>query len=249
MHSRHIADFNTTLSTKLNRIYSPEISYADKIKHEITPQISYAYVPQITQDNLPSFDGLDRIGRNNSISWSITNDFISKKSYENKKGQKEENYRNFATIKASQSFDLNKYRENDPYPFSNITFDAEINPSKYLSFDADMSWSVYDNEYKSLNTGTTINDTRGDSFRVEYRYTENSLESLFYKIDIKLTQELSVFYSLERNLRDEIDVERQTGWTFKRSCWSFNLICTETAEEDSIAFLITLNGLGEFGKQ
>jgi len=245
--TREIYDIDATLSSKIIRIFDTNTSFADKMKHEIIPEMNYAYTPYISQDTLPSFDGSDRIGEENLITWSLTNNFITRKTLINSQGKENITYRDMAYVKLSQSFNIQKERDNESEPFSNLTLETEFNPHEFFSLDVDTAWNPYDEHFKKLTMGNTIKDNRGDSLRTEYRYSSSVSESLYAKVDISITDELSTYYSIEQNLEDNKTVETTAGFSFKRSCWRFDLFFEESRGETSIAFLINLVGIGEFG--
>ena len=92
-----------------------------------------------------------------------------------------------------------------------------------------------------------LKDNRGDSLRTEYRYTSSISESLYSQIDVKLTNELSAYCSIEKNLDGNKTVETRAGVSIKKSCWTMNLFFSESSNDQSITFLINLHGIGEFG--
>jgi len=245
--TRQIYDIGAQLSTKLIKIFNPNNGFADKIKHEIIPELTYAFTPNVIQNDLPSFNSLDRIAETNLITWSVTNNFISRKLDINPKGKEALTYRDIAHLKLSQSYDIRKKRDGESRPFSNIKLDTELNPNNFLSLDMDLTWSPYDNQIKTLNIGNTLRDNRQDTLRTEYRYANTTSESLYSKIDVNLTDELSAYCSIEENLKEQKTVETQAGLSLKKSCWTFNLYFSESHGEQSITFLINLHGIGEFG--
>lgn len=247
IRTRQIPDFGTEISTKLSKIYNPENDFADKIKHEIIPKLEYAFTPDVFQDDLPLFDSLDRVAGQNLITWSFANTFTSRQAGHTPKGEETLTYRDFAYIKLSQSYDIKKKREDNPEPFSDIALDCEFYPNDFLSLDTDLTWSPYDKEFTTLNIGSTLKDKRGDELRIEYRYNETVSESVYSKIDINLTDELTAYYSIEKNLKEGETVETQTGLSLTKKCWTLSLFFTETTGDTAIAFLINLHGLGEFG--
>jgi len=246
--TRLMYDIGADLSTKLIKIYNPDNAFADKIKHELTPKLEYEYTPDIIQNDLPSFDSLDRIEEKNLLTWSLTNYFISRESGLTPKGDEIFSYREFAYFKLYQSYDIKKENDSESRPFSDITFDSEFYPHKFFLLDLDLSWSPYDNDFTTLNIGNTIQDNRGDALRTEYRFKEDESESLYSKIDISLTDELMAYCSIEKNLKDDRTVETRAGVTITKSCWTFNLFYSDSrGDEQSITFLINLHGIGEFG--
>ena len=247
LRTRQMYDIGAQLSTKLIKIFNLNNKFADKIKHEIIPDLEYEFIPDIIQNDLPTFDSLDRIDQKNLLTWSLTNNFISRKSRITPKGKEMVTYRDFAYIKLSQSYDIKKKKDNESEPFSDISLDTQLNPNNFIYLDMDISWSPYDNHFKTLNIGNTIKDNRGDSLRTEYRYKTNSSESLYSKINVSLTDELTAYWSIEKNIKENKTVETKAGFAINKSCWAFNLYFSESLDEQSITFLINLRGIGEFG--
>lgn len=245
--TRQIYDFGAELSTKLIKIYNPGNEFADKIKHEIIPKLEYGFTPSISQKDLPSFDSLDRIAEQNLVTWSLTHNFISKKSWINPKGEEVVAYRDLAYVKFYQSYDIKKKRDDDLQPFSDITMDMEFYPHDFISLDMDLSWSPYDSHFTTINIGNTLKDNRGDRLRTEYRFTKTASESLYSQVDISLTDELTVYCSIEKNLKEKKTVETRAGFALKKSCWTLSVFFSESQGEKTVTFLINLHGIGEFG--
>jgi len=245
--ARHMYDIGAELSTKVIKIFNPDNNFADKIKHELTPKLEYEFTPNIIQNDLPSFDSLDRIAEKNLLTWSLTNYFISRESEYTPKGEEKLNYREIGYIKLYQSYDIKKERDNQSEPFSYISLDTRFDPHKFFYLNLDLEWSPYDTHFKKLNISNTIRDNRGDKLLTEYRFKESESESLFSKIDVSLTDDFMAFYSIEKNLKDSKTVETKAGISLTKSCWSFNLYFSESRNEQSITFLIKLHGIGEFG--
>ena len=130
---------------------------------------------------------------------------------------------------------------------SDIFLDTELNPCSFFSLDMDLSWSPYDSHFNTLNIGSTLKDNRGDVLRTEYRYSTDELESLYSRVNINITDELSAYCSIEQNLEEKKRVETRAGLSLKKSCWTFNLYFSESDDEQSITFLINLHGIGGFG--
>ena len=94
------------------------------------------------------------------------------------------------------------------YGFSNLTLETEFNPSDNISVDLEAAWSPYDSHFKELNLGAALKDNREDSITCEYRYKAGDSESLYTKIDLKLTDEIKGFYSVEENFKTDETIEQ-----------------------------------------
>jgi len=64
--------------TELDRIYDLNWESVEKIKNTIEPFVTYAYVPNINQGNLPLFDQVDRHNARSLITYGITSRIIAK---------------------------------------------------------------------------------------------------------------------------------------------------------------------------
>lgn len=247
IRTRQMVDLGAQLSTKITKIFNPGNQFADRIKHEIIPKLEYTFIPNTIQNDLPSFDDIDRIDEQNSLTWSFISNITAKKSRISPKGKEITDYRNLAYFRLYQSYDIHKERDDQTRPFSDIWLETELFPCHFIALDMDVAWSPYDTHFKTLNIGNTLKDKRGDSLRTEYRYTTDVSESVYSKIDVNLTDELSAYCSIEKNLAQDKTVETRAGIGFKKSCWALNLYFSESSSEQSITFLINLHGIGEFG--
>jgi len=247
LRTRHMYDIGATLSTKINKIFSVQNSFVDKIRHELIPKLKYAYIPDVTQDDLPFFDDVDRIEEQNLITWSLTNNFISRRASMTPEGEEKLKYRDFAYIKIYQDYDINKEKDNEPRPFSDISLELEFNPLNFITLDMDIDWSPYDNRINLLNISNTLKDRRGDALTTEYRFEHDESKSIYAKIEVNLTHGLTSYYSTEQNLVEDDSIETKAGFSLKRPCWTFDFHFSQSPDDDSMAFMITLNGIGGFG--
>ncbi len=75
---RYFYDLKLDLSSEVYRVYAVDLFNVDKIKWSIRPQVVYDWQPVVNQDDLPSFDGLDRIGEQSRATYSITHTFVAR---------------------------------------------------------------------------------------------------------------------------------------------------------------------------
>lgn len=248
LRTREMYDIGATLSTKLNKVFSFENSFVDKIQHELIPKLEYAYIPHVAQDDLPSFDSLDRIEEENIFTWSLTNNFTSKRVSMTPQEEEKFTYRDFGYLKLYQDYDIQKEKDDDPRPFSDISMELEFDPHDFFTLDVDMDWSPYDNRINKLNIGSHLKDRRGDNLTAEYRFEHDESKTIYARVDMNLTHGLSSFYSVEENLMENESIENRAGFSLNRPCWTFDFYFSEAHDEDkSMAFMITLHGIGGFG--
>ncbi len=251
---RETYDLDLKLSTEISKVFSTDNGFAEKIKHEFIPEIEYLYIPNVQQNDFPYFDSLDRIEKQNTITWTVTNRFTARRknpAATGDKGKKSSSnkylYREFAWVKLYQSFDINKENSKAPRPFSDISADSEFYLSDYISLIADAAWSPYDNQFNSSNAGVNLKDKRGDTLYSEYRYTRAITESVYTRFDMILTQNLNAWISYEKNIIDNQRIETMTGFVYHQKCWSIRIAYDDKPNNRSFAFMVTLSGLGGFG--
>ncbi len=240
---REIFDFQLDLSTRIVKIFNTNHAFADKIQHEIVPELQFNYIPDIDQTDLPLFDSMDRIGKENSLTWILTQSFTTKRTIENNRNV----YYEFAWLKLWQTYDVNKKKDHDDEPFSDISFEGELYFNNYLSLNSQFDYSPYARNFTSHETGITLSDLRGDFIHAEYRYKREALKSIIGSIKVIITDGLSAYLSHEQDLFNNKRVESRIGLELERSCWSLLTSFSDSPDDKSISFLIKLHGIGAFG--
>lgn len=249
--NREIYDIKLDLSSGIYNVYSLKGNGIERIRHGIRPQVLYDFIPDKDQAKFP-----DQIGKKNLLTYSITNIFTSKsKKHAIAQGKRQEDeyveprytYNEFLRFKLEQSYDINKAKEDDPQPFSAVYGELQLYPGRYISLYADAEWTHYERDFLSHNVAATMWDKRGDTLSVEHRYTRDSSESIYYRLHLKITDSLSAYVEQERNLFDDKDIRRGTGFLYEAQCWSIGLNHTVEEDDRRYAFMITLYGLGKFG--
>jgi len=266
--NRQIYDIKLDLSSETYKVYDSTMFGTSGLKHSVTPQVIYEYIPDQDQDELPDFDvdSIDRIEKKNQITYSITNTLTSRsksnvlKTYEGPKTEHDEpiayNYRQFIWFKLEQSYDIYEAGEDNPQkwenqtdqrPFSPLKGELDFYPAKYLLFEGDAQWCFYDDEFSSYNARVSLWDNRDDKLTVEYRYTKDSIKSIITDLYLKITDYLMASGGYERNILDDKRIETSVGLIYQAQCWSVEIGCTDEPDDRKYEFKINLYGLGEVG--
>jgi LPS-assembly protein len=248
------------------------VQAAERIRHSIKPRVVYDYIPSQDQSDLPSFTDLDRIEESNRVTYSLTNLFtartvtgnrgISNRNERNDPSTMETppkaapvatsepasyDYHRFCRFYLEQSYDIDAEKEDDPEPFSDVFGELDLNFGRYLAFDSDGRYDVYDNNFSSHNVAATISDRRGDQLWLEHSYRRDDQESINTGISIKLTNRLTVRGRYERNLLDDRDILKGGGFLYTAQCWSVDFFYAKEGTDNKFAFSINLMGIGGFG--
>ncbi|MCK5096747.1 MAG: LPS-assembly protein LptD, partial [Desulfobacteraceae bacterium] len=240
---RETFDFHLNLSTKIIKIFNTNSNFADKIKHEIIPELKYKYIPDVDQTDLPYFNSIDRINKRNSITWLLTQRFTTRRLSENNKNI----YNEFAWIKLYQTYDINKKKEHNDEPFSDISFEGEFSFNKYIALNSQLDYSPYSHNLTSHETGIKLSNLRGDSIHAEYRYKREVSKSALGIIKVMVTDGLSAYYSHEQDLFNDKRIESKIGFELEKSCWSLIASYSDSPDNKTISIFIKLHGIGAFG--
>ena len=281
---RTLYDLKLDVSSEFSSVFATGESGSEAVRHTVLPRVIYEYIPDKDQDDYPAFigqdtngnltpldDNVNRIDPLNRITYSITNSFTSKslaRSDENTQEKTTETtrYNDFLRIKLEQYYDIREARGSDRIdperkrPFSPIRAELEYFPAKYLSLNANVEYDVYDSRLVSRNVSATLNTSRGDEFRLEYRYdkgdyhfyqkddTGEDIESLTGSIRLKLPFRFTVYGANEYDFEKNERIETTVGLLYEAQCWSFDAwYKKDGAGDEEISLMFNLYGLGPIG--
>ncbi len=256
LRSRFVLDTGTDFYFKLTKVFSPGLEMADRIQHELIPKITYRYVPEVDQDDLPSFTSIDRITEENQFTWTLSNTFTGKTF--SKDPTPVARYRQLLWFELAQDYsllDTDTLEAEGKNRWSDIRLKVEAYPVTYLSLDSDIYWDPYKSRFTKTDVGATLRNNRGDSLSTTLRYTKggtnsvtNTIHTWKTRLDIQATRDLLLYYSVEMDRERDRTIESILGLRYTQDCWTLALEGKEDTErEKSIAVMIILRGLGGFG--
>jgi LPS-assembly protein len=264
---REIFDLRLVFFSEVYKVFNFSGENIKKIKHSIRPEVSYEFIPEVSQGDLPEFDDIDRIDDESLLTYSLTQTLTSKKlkAVKTRLADRNEvsrgkiiqdpdsyNYDDFLRFRLEQSVDLRKSNRK----FSPIAAKLDFFPGQYISIDADTEWSVYGDGFVSHNIGAAVWDNRGDRFYVDYRFNKfitqedidtQNIESIYLKANLAVTSGLSLFGDYERNINESLHVRTSAGLKYVSQCWSVYFQFTDEPDDTKYEFKIDLHGLGGIG--
>jgi LPS-assembly protein len=248
-----IFDVTADLFTEVFNVFHTGFGKIDRIKHSIRPQFVYNYTPDIDQTDLPLFDGRDRIGKQNILTYSLTNSLIARSGRKSTKDAdadegssvQQYDYREFFRFKLDQSYDFNRLIDDEPRPFSNLNWRVDLVPFQYLKVETNGQWDPYETEFVQHNMSVSLSDIRGDRFFIERRFTQDSSDSIYLDGAIKLTDKISAYGFFEQNILDDIRIQSGIGVRYVAQCWSFDITYVDDGTDRRYEFAISLHGLGQ----
>jgi LPS-assembly protein len=256
---REIYDFKVDLVTEFYRVFDTKTKNFERMKHVIVPKVTYRYIPDIDQDDLPEFTGIDRIGEENLITYSLTNTVVGKSKSRVKAGTRRDsesgppvddyNYRRLFRFYLEQSYDIVEEGEEDGEPFTPIYAELFFSPYNWFFLQADARWDVYDGDFIDHNIAGRITDRRGDSLFVEHRFRRDSSETIYSDLLLNLTHNFWGYAEYERDLENSENVLIGGGLKYTASCWSLAVGYKDEEQEEKIFFEISLRGIGQLGQR
>lgn len=129
--TREIVEVGGELSTGLSRTFAFEHFGVQKLKHTIEPRAEYLFVPNVSQDDVMIFDGLDRLDERSLFTYGVVSRLLARGEGEDRSREVYE----LTRIAVSQSYDTNRSIPDSTTGgsadhFSDITFDMRVKPSR-----------------------------------------------------------------------------------------------------------------------
>ena len=237
--NRLLFDFNTEVGTTLMRDFKANIAEGTGLVHILRPFIAYDLIPDVDQNDLPTFDSVDRIAEQNTITYGVNNFF--RLTGLNNDPFKE---RDYLTLKIQQSYDLRSEMSDEP--FLPIHFKLRYNPLTNLRFIYRTDLDVYDDGITYYSLEADYHNSRGDFLSLDYRNDDNAnLHSIKARTRIQLLPTVSAGYSIERSLEYDKTIEEHISLIYQPSCWSAELSSHYTPGSRNVMLIFRLANIGD----
>ncbi len=249
-----IPEFSLALSTRLVKSFDATLWGADRIQHSIEPAVTYTYVPDEPQGDLPLFDLNDRILSRNDVVYSLINRLTARDLAED--GSR--SYRELFYLRLSQRYDVDEARNDrsgENEPFSDVRVEMDFNPTRNVSFDAESLIPVYgDSGFNRLSVGSTIRDDAGNAVDIDYVYRDIDFfavatDYIKVQMDTSILKPVYVRYEERYDFQEHRELEKVVGVEYRAKCWSVMLTYRDRYRENGdndqeFMFSFVLAGLG-----
>ncbi|MGD0947942.1 MAG: LPS assembly protein LptD [Candidatus Binatia bacterium] len=187
--SRELLQLGGEMGTALSRIYTVSGFGLEKLRHTIEPTVDYLYIPAVSQEDLPLFDGVDRINHRNLVTYGFMSRFIGKFASPAPGGTQQSpasgdtqqspasgdaqessdathsQIRELARFSVMQSFDVSReigslQPGHSADHFSDVDFDGRLNPSRSLSLHFRTDYDTGNNNISAAQVGIFVEDPR-----------------------------------------------------------------------------------------
>jgi LPS-assembly protein len=254
---KFIPEVSLALSSRLIKSIDAKLLGADRIQHSIEPSVTYTYVPNEEQSNLPLFDLRDRVLSRNDVTYALVNRLTAR----SQAADGTSSYRDFFYLRLSQRYDIDELRNDrsgNDQPFSDLRVELDFTPVKNFSLDAESIIPVYgDSGFNTLRVGTTLQDDAGNAANISYTYNDIDFEGVAtdyveFQLNTSILQPLYVSFKERYDFQENRALEDNVGFEYRSKCWSLFLTYKtryrETGDDDKeVGFSFVLSGLGENG--
>jgi LPS-assembly protein len=257
-----------TVSSEVQRIFAVGGKKLEKLRHAIRPEVTYLYSPSVKQDHLPNFvssatqqntvnSTLSQLlnmqnsattpavaGDQHAVMYSLTNTLMAR--VKDQKGGKR--YLDLLRFKVAQFYDIREAGKDmvsagtDRRPLGDVNAELDITPVQNVTFNARNRYNVYGNGWTQENYDLSLNDSRGDTVSVNYRYTQNSIKETNLIFKAVVTKALDLTFRIKRDHFNERDIEKLYGFTSRQQCWTFGFDYGDSSTDRVFAFRFGLHG-------
>jgi len=261
-----LAEYAATLSTRLLRVFSVARWGIDRLQHSIEPQVSYLYIPNRDQGELPLFDRRDRIGPRNQVGYALVNRLTARLPG----AEGPAVYRELLNLRLSQAYDVREARdddEEDPEPFTDLRSELTLRPSALSFVEVDALTRVHDDlQFSRFSAGAGFDDQRGNLARFSYYYrnarvpvrtvsdvfgtaAEAAGAGDYLQVDLGTSRfdPLHVSVTERYDFADGAALETVLGLEYRARCWSLFLTYRDRPGEEEFLVGFALSGLGRVG--
>lgn len=243
---RYIYEASVDLTTTFVRVFETGFENLKALRHTIRPKLTYSYVPEAVQSDLPQFDAVDSIGAANGVTYSINSTVTGKYIEDGVKS-----YLDYLYLDISQSYNINEATrklvspDDRRRPFSNVTGEARITPATWAHLAGKGSYNIYNHWFDSYDAELGLQDSRGDMLNVTERFLRATTKYLEGSARAHIIKPLDFTFLTRYSFDQRKSLETVWGLEYTHQCWSAVLTYTERLEEKMFFLTFSLAGLGK----
>ena len=136
------------------------------MRHSIQPRVDYFKRWDVSQDDLPYFDAVDRLEPRDEVVYSITNLLTVRRESivldKDKNPVLRDDYIDFVRFKLETGYDFDEARrtwKQDAYerrPFMDILADLTVTPGNWFSITSQTWWSPYNGDFTRMSNSVAV---------------------------------------------------------------------------------------------
>ncbi|MEK7774004.1 MAG: LPS assembly protein LptD [Deltaproteobacteria bacterium] len=257
---RYLYEAKVDMTTTFARLFKTDLGGVDALKHTIRPKLTYSYIPEAVQTDLPQFDSVDNIAASNSFTYSL-NSIVTGRYFENDVKK----YIDYLYLDLSQSFNINEATRKPASdtdrrrPFSEITAELRLKPADWADMTGKAKYDPNNRYFNSYDMSVSMSDKRGDTLSLSNRFIKNGTTAtasdgatvtsdtdyLEAAAKARLWTTVDLGFIKRFSIEDSKSLETSYSLDYNHQCW--NAVLTYTAKPEEKIFFLTfsLRGLGK----
>jgi LPS-assembly protein len=237
--NRLLADFEMEVGTTLLKNFFDDASQNSGFDHQVHPFVTYQYIPEVDQDDLPIFDDVDSVEDENRVLYGVDNFFNLFDNFSSGDPTLEE----YAFVKLSQYYDLRSDYSDEP--FSDFFLRTGLTPTDSLLFEYQTDIDAYGEGFVAHSFQATYYTKRGDYYSLDYSFNDDaSIEQINGAVATHLFGNWSAMLDVEHSISHDETQEAEVSLTYQALCWSVSLESSYTPEDTSFMLVFNLANIG-----
>ncbi|RNC67770.1 MAG: LPS-assembly protein LptD [Desulfuromonadales bacterium] len=244
-----IALAGAAISSTLARVYETGNAAMPRVRHVMVPEVRYSFVQDRNQDSLPFFDYNDRIVHENRVVYSLTNRLTGKFD----RGDGTSEYRDLLSLRIAQGYEFSGTRRDlltlvdDERKFTDIMVEATAHPIKPLTVALDSRYSTYYTRFNTAAVAADVNDGKGNSAGVTYRFARDEVDYLEGRASIALLKPVFFTYFTRYSFDRKGPLESLYTMEYRHQCWSIAFSYRDRIDTNEFFVNFSLAGIGSLG--
>lgn len=176
--TRETVEVGVDLGTGVSRIFEFRHLGFDKLKHTIEPRWEYLFIPKISQEDIPPFDGLDRVRRRSLMTYGFVSRLLARSTrVETEEVERDETVQDQAgQDEVGQIYELTRFSIAQSYDFereigsivgsrtedqfSDIDFAVRVSPIRATTVLGNSTFDTGSGGFSSAAVGLRLRDPR-----------------------------------------------------------------------------------------
>lgn len=227
--------------------------------HQFRPYLSYDYIPDVDQDDLPDWDSTDEVDAVNGITYGMDNLLIS--TIRRTTGM--DKMSTFLDWKLEQTYSF--LSDDSDEPFSNLYSKLSWSPYARSSLSYKTFYDVYESEFVRHVFSGSVSDKRGDEFGIDYSYRKyytttqqtdeetgvitstevaTEVEQINGSVLFRIINGWSLMGEIEHSLSSDETSRAKGALQYETPCWGVKFQTSYTPNDTTYMVLFNLANIG-----
>ena len=247
-----VPDLSAEVGSSFSRIFDGGLFGFNRMRHELSPALTYRYVVARDQASDPLFDHTDRLDHQNLLYLTLSSHLGGKLEREGSTPE----YRHLQTLRLKQGYSFSGERPDlitlvadDERSWTNLTLESETWLHRSFRLLADAGFNHHDKRINSSSLGGEFNDGKGNSLKTSYRWSDEQVEYLEGRVGMSFFKPVYLSYISRYSFDRQDFLEQVVNVEYRHQCWSVFASYQERLGNRSWTINFNLGGLFNLGSR